>query len=63
MPDVMEYKCPACGGKLEFDSNSQKMKCPFCDSEFDVDSLKEYDRVLDEQKEDDMTWESSAGCD
>ncbi|WP_303835847.1 hypothetical protein [Ruminococcus flavefaciens] len=61
MPDVMEYKCSACGGKLEFDSNTQKMKCPFCDSEFDVDSLKEYDSVLENAKEDDMAWESEAG--
>jgi DNA-directed RNA polymerase subunit RPC12/RpoP len=61
MSDVMEYKCPACGGKLEFDSNTQKMKCPFCDSEFDVESLKEYDSVLENAKEDDMAWESEAG--
>ena len=40
MSEVIEYKCPACGGKLEFDSTSQKMKCPFCESEFEVDSIK-----------------------
>ena len=30
MSDLREYKCPACGGAMEFDSGSQKMKCPFC---------------------------------
>lgn len=63
MAEILEYKCPACGGKLEFDSASQKMKCPFCDSEFDVDSMKEYDSVLENAKEDEMTWDSSAGGD
>ena len=25
MSDLREYKCPACGGAIEFDSKSQKM--------------------------------------
>lgn len=39
MVDMVEYKCLACGGKLEFDSATQKMKCPFCDSMFDISEL------------------------
>jgi DNA-directed RNA polymerase subunit RPC12/RpoP len=31
-----EYECPACGGAMEFNPGTQKLKCPFCDSEFDV---------------------------
>ena len=31
-----EYECPACGGAMEFNPKTQKLKCPFCDSEFDV---------------------------
>jgi DNA-directed RNA polymerase subunit RPC12/RpoP len=61
MSGIIEYKCPACGGKLEFDSSVQKMKCPFCESEFDVESLKEYDNALDATDEDEMKWETSAG--
>jgi len=38
---VLEYKCPACGGTLLFDSALQKMKCPYCDSEFDLKDLGE----------------------
>lgn len=63
MSDVIEYKCPACGGKLEFNSGSQKMKCPFCESEFDVDSLKEHDDALVSSQPDDMKWENDAGGD
>ena len=31
-----EYECPACGGAMEFNPKTQKIKCPYCDSEFDV---------------------------
>lgn len=41
MSDIMEYKCPACGGAMEFDSKSQRMKCPFCDTEMDIAELQE----------------------
>lgn len=33
---MMEYKCPSCGGAMEFDSTTQKMKCPYCDTEMEV---------------------------
>lgn len=36
MAELKEFKCPACGGALEFDSKVQKMKCPYCDTEFEV---------------------------
>lgn len=41
MSEIKQYKCPSCGGALEFDSNSQKLKCPYCDSDFDVEVLNE----------------------
>jgi len=39
MSDLIEYKCPACGGAMEFDSETQKMKCPFCDTERSVEAF------------------------
>ena len=36
MNDIHEYKCPACGGAVEFDSATQKMLCPFCGSSYEV---------------------------
>ena len=44
MAKMQEFKCPCCGGSIEFDSSVQKMKCPFCDTEFDVGTLSEYGR-------------------
>ncbi len=49
--DLEQFKCPNCGGGIEFDSASQQMKCPFCDSEFDMESLKEFSEIEKEQEE------------
>ena len=59
---LQEYKCPCCGGAIEFDSNIQKMKCPYCDTEFDVETLKNYDESLKNDTADDMKWEISGGA-
>ncbi|MBQ1977824.1 MAG: hypothetical protein II225_03665 [Ruminococcus sp.] len=63
MPVLQEYKCPCCGGAIEFSSQLQKMKCPYCDSEFEMDALREFDEILKEEasKEDKMDWETEAG--
>ncbi|MBE6564578.1 MAG: hypothetical protein E7655_04845 [Ruminococcaceae bacterium] len=60
MSTLLEYKCPNCGGSVEFDSGLQKMKCPYCDSEFDVESLKSYDAELQKESEaqnETLNWE------
>ena len=33
---LQEYECPACGGAMEFNPHTQKLRCPYCDSEYDV---------------------------
>lgn len=63
MAVLQEYKCPNCGGSIEFSSESGQMKCPYCESEFSVEALKYIDEILDdgEQKDTETEWESSAG--
>lgn len=56
METLLEYKCPACGGALNFDASAQQMKCPYCDTEFDVAALRELDEAL-QQPVEEMTWE------
>ena len=58
MDTLLEYKCPACGGALNFDSGVQMMKCPYCDTEFDVAALQEMDSVLQQEQPSDYTWET-----
>lgn len=62
MSVLQEYKCPCCGGAIEFDSASQKMKCPYCDSEFEPEALKNYDNELQNDSQANMEWETSAGA-
>ena len=45
MSDLLEYKCPCCGGAIEFNSTLQKMKCPYCDTEFDMETVKEFNEA------------------
>ena len=64
----IQYKCPNCGGPVEFDVGSQQMRCPYCDSVFDVESLLAQDAALNAPQEggaafpqvggqDDMQWQ------
>ena len=61
MGNLQEYKCPCCGGAIEFNSKLQKMKCPYCDTEFEIETLQGYEKELQNEQSDDMTWETSAG--
>lgn len=61
MSDLKEFKCPACGGALEFDSTIQKMKCPYCDTEIDMEAVRSYDEEMKEPSSDEMNWERMAG--
>ncbi|MBQ7999673.1 MAG: hypothetical protein IJ298_00465 [Ruminococcus sp.] len=63
MAVLQEYKCPCCGGAIEFNSSIQKMKCPYCDTEFEMEALKELDEVLgyEASETDNMEWETQAG--
>ena len=58
---LQEYKCPCCGGAIEFDSSLQKMKCPYCDNEFEMETLASYDDALKSEAADDMQWKTEAG--
>lgn len=47
MQTLQEFKCPACGGTIAYDSSVGKLRCPYCDTEFDIDALSEYSASLD----------------
>lgn len=58
----LQYKCPCCGGALEFNSDVQKVKCPYCDTEFEMAALQSFDEVLNEEAtQDDYTWQNTPG--
>ncbi len=62
MDTLLEYKCPCCGGKVEFNSDVQKMKCPYCDTEFDIEALRqeqEQEQKAKSQSPEELRWEAS----
>ena len=61
MSELLEYKCPACSGKLEFNSGTQSMKCPFCESEFDIEAVQEFNHAVETPDENNMNWDTYAG--
>lgn len=75
MIDVaQQYKCPNCGGGLEFSAASQKFACPYCLSAFKVKELKEgekpqkpSDNPVDElevaENEPQITFQEAENCD
>ena len=46
MSELKDFKCPNCGGRLEFDAPSQKLKCPYCEGTFDPDLFEEPKEVV-----------------
>ena len=63
MAQLQEFKCPCCGGAVEFDSNLQKMKCPYCDTEFDMETIREMMEEGGNETEnaEEMQWDTEAG--
>ena len=58
METLLEYKCPSCGGAIQFDSETQNMKCPYCDTEFEVEALKQMDAAIQAEPQEDLSWNS-----
>ncbi|RGH39985.1 hypothetical protein DW901_06930 [Firmicutes bacterium AM41-5BH] len=63
MSGIVEYKCPACGGAMEFDSTLQKMNCPYCDTtmtveEFEAMQKKDEDNTGNVQQSENAQWSS-----
>ena len=47
MDTMLQYKCPNCGGQLEFSSKEQNMVCPYCDSVIDISTLEDYEKEME----------------
>lgn len=56
MSEVKEYKCPSCGGAVEFNPSAQMIKCPWCDTEFDIEIFREDESSAPDK----MEWESAS---
>ena len=55
--EVLEYKCPSCGGGLHFGEENQRLKCHYCESEFDIDQVVDYNVQLEQSQEPGFQWD------
>ncbi len=55
----LQLKCPCCGGTLQFDNKSQEVVCPYCDSHFSTEDLNNYNADLENDKQEDTSWDES----
>lgn len=58
--DVLNYKCPSCGGPLKFDSQTQRLKCDSCGNDYDPVALEQLGQG-GEQKEDSFSFDGYDG--
>ena len=56
MSALGEQKCPCCGGAVQFDVGTQKLKCPFCDTEFDIQAVQQANEFRENSVEDSINW-------
>ncbi len=61
MAAQLQYKCPCCGGSIEFSTEGQNLKCPYCDTEFDIETLDAYNNELTKEADTEPTWEADEG--
>ncbi len=54
MTTMVQYKCPNCGGSIEYNTKTGKIQCPYCDSIFDAQVLDDYALDLDLTQENDV---------
>lgn len=56
MSAAATFKCPACGGYLEFDPQGQRFQCPYCGAAYNENEL----RRLSEEKEEQTSGASAS---
>ncbi len=61
MAAQLQYKCPCCGGAIEFHAEKQVLQCPYCDTEFDIDTLDAYQNELTHESHEDPVWQTDGG--
>ena len=60
--NLKEFKCPCCGGAIEFNTGGQNLKCPYCLTEFEINALEAYQEQLADEKEENLEWQKDAGA-
>ena len=55
---LQEYKCPNCGGGIQYNPGTQELVCPYCESVIDIDALRATDAEAERFGEtESMNWD------
>lgn len=60
MAGINQFKCPACGGSIEFNAATQKMKCPYCETEFDMKDITQQEEAVGAETVDAINWDETS---
>ncbi|MDR0883698.1 MAG: TFIIB-type zinc ribbon-containing protein [Oscillospiraceae bacterium] len=67
MAELLQYKCPACGGSVTFDPSAGTLVCPYCGTKLDVSVFNQQETVLqmptpnaDAWKQESAAWTDAA---
>ncbi|MDR3344885.1 MAG: TFIIB-type zinc ribbon-containing protein [Oscillospiraceae bacterium] len=61
MSQLLEYKCPNCGGAITFDPQAQELVCPYCKGHFQAQALQAMDSVLSQPAQN-PEWQNQPGA-
>jgi len=48
---LQDFKCPNCGGAIQYNPGTQEMVCPYCESVMDVSAILSMEEELEKDKE------------
>lgn len=51
MSQTVTFKCPSCGGYLEFDPEGQRFLCPYCGASYQEDELRRLSQEKEQESE------------
>lgn len=54
----VEYRCPNCDGILAFESGTQNLTCQFCSTDFEVQTVLDYNEVIQSIEGEELEWET-----
>ncbi len=56
MSDTTQYKCPSCGGTLNFNPETGNLLCPFCENEYTLEAAKAFQKSEDSNQNESFDW-------
>jgi len=59
---LQEFKCPNCGGAIQYNPGTQEMVCPYCESVMDVSAIIDMEEDMQRgEEQEDINWGPAGG--